>query len=110
MVKVKDHICTKCGVNIKLPDFDETKPISEYFRRWELTVLKHGWRHHHEDFPPQFKSFNKFMSWLLGTPEGKAWNRLQGKWRNKILNGLVTHYSNKEDEPATPEGIAENLD
>jgi len=101
-MKLKNHICTKCGMEIELPDFDETQPISEYFPKWERAVLKHGWDRHREDFPPQFKSFSQFMKWL-GTPEGKQWNRKQGKWRNKILNGFVTIYCRGvEDEPATP--------
>ena len=101
-MKLKNHICTKCGMEIELPDFDETQPISEYFPKWERAVLKHGWEHHREDFPPQFKSFSQFMKWL-GTPEGKQWNRKQGKWRNKILNGFVTIYCRGvEDEPKTP--------
>ena len=91
MVKVKNHICSKCGMEIELPDFDETKPISEYFPKWERAVLKHGWQHHHEDFPPQFKSFTQFMKWLV-TPEGKQWNRKQGLWRIKTLNGFVSLY------------------
>jgi len=101
VIKVKNHTCTKCGMEIELPDFDEMEPISEYFPKWERTVLKHAWQHHHEDLPTQFKSFTKFMVWL-GTPDGKGWNRLQGKWRNKILNGFVTIYCRKKDEPKTP--------
>jgi len=101
-VKIKNHICTKCGMEIELPDFDETRPISEYFPKWERAVLKHGWQHHPEDFPPQFKSFNQFMKWLV-TPEGKQWNRQQGKWRHKTLNGFVTIYcQGVEDDPKTP--------
>ncbi|MBA7483034.1 hypothetical protein ES705_42160 [subsurface metagenome] len=97
MIKVKNHICTKCRMEVELPDFDETRPVSEYFPKWERAVLKHGWQHHREDFPPQFKSFSKLMKWLI-TPEGKLWNRQQGKWRNKILNGLVTTYCRIENE------------
>ena len=96
-MKLKDHVCTKCGAAVELPDFDEAQPISEYFPKWERTVLKHGWDHHRKDFPPQFKSFSQFMKWL-GTPEGKLWNRQQGKWRNKILNGFVTLYCRRGDE------------
>ena len=97
-MKLKNHICSKCGMEIELPDFDaETQPISEYFPKWERTVLKHGWQHHREDFPPQFKYFSRFMNWLR-TPEGKGWNRQQGKWRNKILNGFVTMYCRVNDE------------
>ena len=100
-MKLKNHICTKCGMEIELPEFDEAQPISEYFPKWERTVLKHGWKYHHEDFPPQFKSFAKFMNWLV-TPEGKQWNRLQGKWRNKILNGFVTVYCRGVEDEPTP--------
>ena len=101
MIKVKNHICTKCGTEIELPDFDETQPISEYFPKWERTVLKHAWEHHPEDFPPGFKSFSQFMKWL-GTPEGKGWNCKQGRWRSKILSGSATLYCRRENEPATP--------
>jgi len=97
MIKIKNEVCTKCDMEIKLPDYDETRAVSEYFPKWEREVLRHGWHHHHEDFPPQFKTFAKFMKWSV-TPEGKAWNRLQGHWRNKILNGFVTQYVRKKDE------------
>ena len=96
-MEIKDHICTKCGMAIGLPEFDGERPVSEYFPKWERAVLKHAWKHHREDFPPQFKTFSEFMNWLP-TPEGKQWNRQQGKWRNKILNGFVTSYSRLEDE------------
>ena len=96
MMRIKNETCSKCGMELELPDYDETKPISEYFPRWERAVLKHGWQHHREDFPSQFKSFTEFMKWLR-TPEGKGWNRKQGKWRNKILNGFVTIFVRKED-------------
>ena len=76
-MKQKDHICTKCGMAVEVPDCDETRPISEYSPRWERAVLKHGWRYHREDFPPQFKSFTQFMKWVK-TPEGKQWNHKQG--------------------------------
>ena len=100
-MKLKDHICTKCGMKIKLPEFDETRPISEYFPKWERAVLKHAWKYHREDFPHQFKTFTQFMKWLP-TPEGKLWNWQQGKWRNKILNGFVSLFCRGvEDEPAT---------
>ena len=101
MIKVKSHICTKCGMEVELPDFDETKPVSEYFKKWERAILKHAWEHHHEDFPPEIKSFTQFMKWLV-TPEGKQWNRQQGHWRNKILGGFVTLYCRRKDEPKKP--------
>jgi len=75
-MKTKNHICTKCGMEIELPDFNETRPISEYFPKSERAVLKHGWQHHREDFPPQFKSLNQFMKWFR-TPEGKEWGGKQ---------------------------------
>ena len=74
------------------PSLDEARPVSEYFPKWERAVLKYGWQHHRADFPPQFKSFTQFMKWLT-SPEGKQWNRKQGKWRNKVLNGFVTLFS-----------------
>jgi hypothetical protein len=77
MIKVKNHICSKCGLPIEVPDYDETRPISEYFPKWERTILKHGWQYHREDFPPQFKSFTRFMKWVR-SPEGKEWNQKQG--------------------------------
>ncbi len=98
-MKIKNETCDKCGMAVELPDFDETRPISEYFPKWERAVLKHDWHHHRKDFPPEFKSFIKFMKWLT-TPEGKQWNRQQGKWRNKLLNGFVTLYCRRENEPA----------
>ena len=76
-MKLKDHICTKCGMAIEVPDYDETRPISEYFPKWERAVLKHGWQCHRDDFPPQLKSFTQFMKWIR-TPEGKEWNQKQG--------------------------------
>ena len=91
MIKIKNEICGKCGMEIEIPDYDETRPISEYFPKWERAVLKHGWQHHRGDFPPEFKSFTQFMKWLR-TPEGKAWNRKQGFWGIKTLNGCVTIY------------------
>jgi hypothetical protein len=62
---------------IEVPDYDETRPISEYFPKWERAVLKHGWQCHRDDFPPQLKSFTQFMKWIR-TPEGKEWNHKQG--------------------------------
>ena len=99
MVKVKNHVCSKCNMEVEVPDFDETKPMSEYWPKWERAVLKHAWQQHRKDFPPQLKSFSQFMTWLK-TPEGKGWNRKQGHWRNKILNGFVTLYCRKNDEHA----------
>ena len=96
-MKIKDHICSKCGMAVEVPDFDETRSISEYFPKWERVILKHGWDHHREDFPPQFKSFSQFMKWLR-TPPGKKWNRQQGMWRNKVLSGFVTRYCRRGDK------------
>ena len=76
-MKVANHICTKCGMAIEIPEFDDTRPVSEYFRKCERAVLKHAWQCHREDFPPQFKSFTQFMKWRT-TPEGKEWDQKQG--------------------------------
>ena len=101
-MKIKNETCNKCGIDIETPDYDETRPISEYFPKWERALLKHGWQHHRSDFPPEFKSFTKFMKWS-STPDGKEWNRKQGRWRNKVLNGFVTLYCRGvEDEPRKP--------
>ena len=96
-MKIKNEPCSKCGVEIEVPDYDETRPISEYFPKWERAVLKHGWQHHRSDFPPQLKAFSQFMKWLM-TPEGKQWNRQQGKWRMKHLSGFVNLFSRRENE------------
>ena len=101
MIKVKNHICSKCSMEVEVPDFDDTRPISEYFPKWERAVLKHGWQYHRDDFPPQFKSFTKFMRWLR-TPEGKEWNRKQDHWSHQILSNFVTIYCRRENEPAIP--------
>jgi len=95
-MKPKNHICTKCRMEVEVPDLDETKPMSEYWPKYERALLKHGWHYHREDFPQELKSFTQFMKWLI-TPEGKLWNRKQGHWRNKILNGFVTVYSRRKD-------------
>ncbi len=100
-MKPKSEFCDKCGMEFELPDVDETKPMSQYWPKYQRAILKHAWQHHREDFPPQFKSFTKFMTWLK-TPEGKGWNRKQGHWRNKVLNGFVTLYCRKENGHATP--------
>ncbi|MBA7713730.1 hypothetical protein ES703_122740 [subsurface metagenome] len=73
-MKIKNETCDKCGMEFEVPEFDEERPVSEYFPKWDRAVLKHGWQHHHSDFPPQFRSFTRFMKWLT-TPEGKQWNR-----------------------------------
>jgi len=96
-MKPKNHICSKCGMEVEVPDVDEKKPMSEYWPKYERALLRHGWQHHREDFPPEFKSFSKLMKWLI-SPEGKQWNRKQGHWRNRVLNGLVTVYCQREDE------------
>ena len=83
-MKLKDHICTKCGMAIESPEFDDTRPVSEYFPKCERAVLKHAWKYHREDFPPQFKSFTQFINWLT-TPEGKQWNRQQGKGKVEMI-------------------------
>jgi len=75
-MKVKNHICSKCGMPIELPDFDETQPFYEYVPKIDRAILKHAWQYHRDDFPPQFKSFTQFMKWVR-TPEGKEWNRKQ---------------------------------
>ncbi len=89
MTKVKNHICDKCGMAIKVPDFDETQPMDKYWLKWERALLKHGWQCHREEFPLEFKSFTQFLKWFR-SPEGKAWNRQQGMWRRRLLNGFVT--------------------
>ena len=96
-MKIKNETCDKCGMEIKVPEYDVTRPMSEYFPKWERAVLKHGWQHHREDFPPEFKSFTQFMKWLR-TREGKHWNRQQGKWRMRLLNGFVTLFRSREYE------------
>ena len=77
MIKVKNHICTKCGAEIELPDFDETLPFYEYWQNVYRAFFKHAWQCHREDFPPQFTSLTQFLKWLR-TPEGKEWDRKQG--------------------------------
>jgi len=77
VVKVANHICTKCGMTVEMPDFDETRPLYEHFRKCERAVLKHAWQYHREDFPPQFRTFTEFMKWIT-TPEGREWDRKQG--------------------------------
>jgi len=81
-MKVANHICTKCGMKVEVPDYDETRPLYEHFRKRERAILKHAWQCHREDFPPQFKSpqfksFTQFMKWIT-TPEGKEWDQKQG--------------------------------
>jgi len=90
-MKIKNETCDKCGMEIEVPDYDETQPMSGYFPKWQRAVLKHAWQYHRVDFPPQFKSFTQFIKWLP-TPEGKVWNRQQGHWRDRMLNGFVTLY------------------
>jgi len=63
-------------MEVEVPDYDETRPVSEYCPKWERAVLKHGWQHHRNDFPPQIKNFTQFMKWVK-TPEGKEWNQRQ---------------------------------
>jgi len=77
IMKVADHICSKCERAVQVPDWDDTEPFYKYFRRWERAVLKHGWLYHREDFPAQFTSFSQFMRWIT-TPEGWAWDEKQG--------------------------------
>jgi len=96
MIKVKNDICDRCGMEIEVPDFDETRPMSVYFSKWERAILKHAWQHHREEFPQNLKSLTQFMKWLR-TPEGKQWNRRQGMWRIKGLNGFVTLFCKSED-------------
>ncbi len=71
MIKVKNEVCLECGMEIELPDFDISQPFYEYMPKWERALFKHSWQHHHEDFPPQFKSLTQFLKWLR-TPEGQA--------------------------------------
>ncbi|GAI80740.1 unnamed protein product [marine sediment metagenome] len=100
MIKTPNETCDKCGMEIEVPDYDETQPISKYFPKWQRAILKHAWQHHHGDFPQVLKSFTQFIKWLR-TPEGKQWNRKQGHWRAKTLNGFVTLYCRSKNE-ATP--------
>lgn len=77
VMKVANHICTKCGMAVEMPDYDDTQPLYEFFPKCERAVLKHGWQCHREDFPHQFRTFTEFMKWIT-TPEGREWDRKQG--------------------------------
>lgn len=35
MIKVKNDICDKCGMEIDVPDYDETRPMSGFFKKYE---------------------------------------------------------------------------
>jgi len=74
--KVSTLTCRQCGRPIEVPAYDETQPFYKNFRRYERAVLKHGWLYHRQDFPPEFKSFSRFMRWIT-TPEGRAWDKKQ---------------------------------
>jgi hypothetical protein len=76
-MKVRNHICAKCGMEVELPDFDETRPLYEYRRKMDRAILKHAWQCHRKDFPPQFTSLSQFMRWRR-TPEGREWDEKQG--------------------------------
>lgn len=72
MIKFEPYFCPKCGMRIKLPDYDEAKPFYQYYPEMSRVILKHGWQHHRQDFPPQFKSFAQFMSWIR-SPQSRVW-------------------------------------
>ena len=76
-MKVKNHTCTKCGMEVELPDFDQTQPLYKYWPKMNRSILKHAWQHHRDDFPPRFTSLTQFMNWLR-TAEGKEWDQKQG--------------------------------
>ena len=75
-MKVASHICTKCGMEVELPDYDETRPIYQYWPKVDRAILKHAWRQHPEDFPDEFSSFSQFFKWLR-TSEGRKWDGKQ---------------------------------
>jgi len=97
-MKVKSHICSKCEMEVELPDFDETRPFYEYVPKMDRAILKHAWQYHREDFPPEFKSFTRFMKWLR-TPEGKEWNQKQGliAEAERIVRKSVSEGGSKEE-------------
>ena len=63
-MKVPNDTCDKCGREIVLPDYDTSRPFYDYRPERERAIFKHFWQYHHEDFPPQFKSFTQFLEWL----------------------------------------------
>jgi len=80
MVKVPNETCDKCGMEIEVPDLDETRPMSAYFPKWERAVLKHAWQCHREEFPQEFKSFTQFMEWLKAPESGRQQNKTVEPW------------------------------
>lgn len=73
----KAHVCTKCGMNVPMPYWDDSLPLYKMFDKARRAILKHAWECHREDFPPQFTSLTKFLRWFT-TPEGKEWDKAQG--------------------------------
>ncbi|MBA7691597.1 hypothetical protein ES703_100145 [subsurface metagenome] len=71
MIKVKNEVCSKCGTEIEFPDYDISGPFYDYRPKVERAIFKHFWQHHHEDFPPQFKSLTQFLKWLRD-PQGQG--------------------------------------
>jgi len=76
-MKVKNHTCTKCGMEFEIPPWDMTSPFYRHVPRITKAILKHAWQYHREDFPPQVTSLTAFLKWVR-TPEGREWDRKQG--------------------------------
>jgi len=85
MIKAPRQVCVRCGRKIDIPDLDETRPLEDNLLEGARAILKHGWRYHRSDFPPQIRSFRQFMKWML-SPEGREWTTGQLAETERIVD------------------------